>query len=198
MSRRSSHYVVLPTLLALLALPASAQAPAAGSGVRSEMLTFFKDAENKLGQLAEATPEAKYAYRPAKGVRSTGEIFMHVAGGNNGIPTFWGVAAPEGFKFATYETSLTTKADIQKALKDSFVHMEQGFMALSDADLDKPAEFFGIKSTVRGGYLLLLSHVHEHLGQSIAYARVNGIVPPWTAKAEAEAAAKEKSKGAAK
>jgi uncharacterized damage-inducible protein DinB len=196
MSRRSSHYVVLPTLLALLALPASAQAPA--TGVRGEMMTFFKDAEDKLVQLAEATPEAKYAYRPAKGVRSTGEIFMHVAGGNNGIPTFWGVAAPEGFKFAKYETSLTTKADIQKALKDSFAHMEQGFMALSDADLDKPAEFFGIKSTVRGGYMLLLSHVHEHLGQSIAYARVNGIVPPWTAKAEAEAAAKEKAKGTAK
>jgi uncharacterized damage-inducible protein DinB len=195
---------VLPTLLAplallaLLALPASAQAPAAASGVRGEMLAWFKDAEDKLVQLAAATPEAKYAYRPATGVRSTGEVFMHVASANNGIPTFWGVAAPAGFNFATYEKSLTKKADIQKALEDSFAHMEQGFMALSDADLDKPAEFFGIKSTVRGGYLLLLSHVHEHLGQSIAYARVNGIVPPWTAKQQAEAAAKEKAKGAAK
>jgi len=194
MSRRSRLCVVLSAVLALLAIPAFAQAPTP-SGVRGEMLAWFKDAEDKLGQLAEATPEAKYAYRPGKDVRSTAEIFMHVAGGNYGVPTFWGVAPPEGFKFATYEKSLTTKADVQKALKDSFAHMEQHFMALSDADLDKPTEFFGMKSTVRGGYMLLLSHVHEHLGQSIAYARVNGIVPPWTAKQQADAA---KAKGAAK
>jgi hypothetical protein len=72
--------------------------------------------------------------------------------------------------------------------------MEKGFEAMSDAELDKPAEFFGMKSTVRGGYMLLLAHVHEHLGQSIAYARMNGIVPPWTAKQQADAQAKAPAK----
>jgi len=66
-------------------------------------------------------------------------------------------------------------------------------MATSDADLDKPVQLFGNPNTVRGGYIVVLSHVHEHLGQSIAYARMNHIVPPWTAKREAEAEAKAKA-----
>jgi uncharacterized damage-inducible protein DinB len=183
----------------LLGLPvgvALADDAAEPAGERGEMLHFFKDAENKLNDLAAATPEAKYAWSPGKGVRSTGEVFMHVASANYGIPGFWGVKAPEGFDFESHEKSLTKKADIQKDLAASFAHMEQALLAMSDADLEKPAEFFGMKTTVGGGYLLLLSHCHEHLGQSIAYARMNGIVPPWTARQEAAAKAKEAAKKA--
>ena len=203
MSRRSmlSRIALAVPLLALTTLSGLVPRLAAAQGapgVRGEMLTWIKDAEDKLIQLADATPEAKYAWAPGKGVRSTGEVFMHVAAANYGIPNFWGVAPPEGFKFDTYEKSLTKKADIEKALKDSFAHMEKGFESMSDADLDKPAEFFGIKSTVRGGYLLILSHVHEHLGQSIAYARVNGVVPPWTAKQQAAIKEQAKEKSGAK
>ncbi len=181
-----STAAALLTLLAALPIaPAVADEAAMPAGVRGEMLAWIKDAESKLVQLAEATPEAKYTWRPAKDVRTTGEVFMHVATANYGAPNFWGVKPPEGFKFDTYEKSLTKKADIVQALKDSFAHMEQGFMAVPDADLDKPVDLFGNKTTVRGGYLLLLSQAHEHLGQSIAYARSNGIVPPWTAKQQA-------------
>jgi uncharacterized damage-inducible protein DinB len=154
-----------------------------------------QDAQTKLIDSAEATPEAKYSWRPAKDVRSTGEVFMHVAGGNYGIPSFWGVKPPEGFDFATWEKSKTKKADIAATLKASFTYMEKSFSEMSDADMEKPAEFFGMKTTVRGGYLLLLSHVHEHLGQSIAYARSNGVVPPWTARQQAAAAARERTRG---
>ena len=121
-----------------------------------------------------------------------GEIFMHVAAANYGIPTFLGVKAPAGFDFGTYEHTLTKKSDIAKALKDSFAHMEGAFEAMSDADLDKPAEFFGMKTTARGAYLLLLSHAHEHLGQAIAYARSINVTPPWTAKQQAEEAKAKK------
>jgi hypothetical protein len=148
-------------------------------------------------QLAEATPEGKYSWRPHKDVRTTGQVFMHVAAANFGVPSFIGVTAPQGFDFRTYEGSLTKKADIQKALKASFVHLKQSITSASDADFEKPAEFFGMKTTARGAYLLLLSHSHEHLGQSIAYARSNGIVPPWTAREQAAAKAeKEKAKTA--
>ena len=191
MSRRLS---IIPTVVSFLflalyttqAIAHDAPASASGAGVRSEMLAWIKDAESKLLQLAEVTPEAGYAWRPAKDVRSTGEVFMHVAAANLGAPTFWGVKAPEGFDFMTYEKSLTKKADVIKAMKDSFAHMEQGFAALADSDMDKPVELFGMNTSVRGGYMLLLSHAHEHLGQSIAYARSNGIVPPWTAKQQEE------------
>jgi uncharacterized damage-inducible protein DinB len=199
---RSKTSAIVALFMLLIGLPVSAalaQEAAAPAGVKGEMLMWYKDAESKLIQLAEATPEEKYAWRPNKDVRSTGEVFMHVVATNYGIPTFWGMKAPTGFDFATYEKSLTKKADIVQALKASFASMEQGFLATSDADLDKPAEFFGMKTTVRGGYLLLLSHSHEHLGQSIAYARSNGIVPPWTAKQmEAAKAAEEKKKAETK
>ena len=75
-----------------------------------------------------------------------------------------------------------------KSLKDSFAHMEGALKSMSDADMDTPAEFFGMKTTKRGAYLLLLSHAHEHLGQSIAYARSNQVTPPWSAEKQAEEA----------
>lgn len=188
---------------AALAVPRSARAgeghshDAAASGVKGELLMWIKDAETKLIELAEATPEGKYSWRPAKGVRSTGEVFMHVATANFAMPGFAGVKAPEGFDFATYEKSKTKKADIVAALRSSFEHMEKGWNEMSDADMEKPAEFFGMKTTARGTYLLLLSHCHEHLGQSIAHARSNGIAPPWTARQEAEMAKMKMEKGAA-
>ena len=154
-------------------------------GVKGEMLTWIKDAEDKLIQLAEAMPESKYGWSPDKGVRTVGEVFMHVAAANYGVPSFIGVQPPAGFKFDTYEHSLTKKSDIVKSLRDSFAHMEGAFDAMSDTDMEKPAEFFGMKTTARGAYFLLLSHAHEHLGQSIAYARSNKVTPPWTAKQQA-------------
>jgi len=129
-----------------------------------------------------------------KGVRSQGEVFLHVAAANFGIPSYMGVTAPEGFKMDGYEKSMTKKADIQKALKDSFAHMENALASTSDADMDKQVTLFGQTMTERGAYMLLLSHVHEHLGQSIAYARSNGIVPPWTAKEQAAMQDEKKTK----
>jgi uncharacterized damage-inducible protein DinB len=189
-----------PMLLVLTAMPfgAARAADEAPAGIRGEIHAVIKDAENKLSQLAEATPEARYSYRPSKEARSTGQVFMHVAAGNYFLVSFTGVKPPEGINLEKYEDSLTKKADIQKALKDSFAHVEKALMSASDADLEKPVEFFGRKTTVRGAYLLLVSHEHEHLGQSIAYARGNGVVPPWTAAQEAAAkeAANKKAEGA--
>jgi len=197
MSRRTLLTVVagvLPAVLALGASLADAQPAALPAGVRGEILMWIGDAEDKLGQLAEAIPEAKYSWRPAEGVFSPAEVFMHVAGANFGIPGAWGVKPPAGFDFNTFEKSLSRKADIRKALGDSFAHLKQALVAASDADLEKPAEWLGMKTTVRNGYLLILSHAHEHLGQAIAYARMNGVVPPWTAKETAAAKAAEAKK----
>ena len=190
------RFALAPIVLAASLIPFGAAladdaAPATGaSGVKGDILTWIKDAEGKLIQLAEAMPESKYGWSPDKGVRTVGEVFMHVAAANYGVPGLIGVTPPAGFKFQTYEQSLSKKSDIVKALKDSFAHMEGALKATSDADMDKPAEFFGMKTTVRGAYFLLLSHAHEHLGQSIAYARSNKVTPPWTAKEQAAEAAK--------
>jgi len=183
---------------AALASVAVADDAAMPAGVKGDMMMWVKDAEDKLTQLAEATPEAKYAWRPSKGVRSTGEVFMHVVTANYGIPAAMGVTPPAAFTGMDYEKSLTKKADIQKALKESFTHMENALANASDADMEKEIELFGMKMTERRAYMLLLAHAHEHLGQSIAYARSNGIVPPWTAKQQAAMKAEgEKKKAAA-
>ncbi len=193
----SLRHVIGSTLAALMlagtcALPVAHADDMQPSTVKSEMLRWIGDAEDKLLELADATPQAKYTWRPNKEVRSTGEVFLHVAAANFGIPSYWGVTPPEGFKFDGYEQSMSKKEDIEAALKASFAHMKKSLEDADEATLEKNVKVFGMDMTVRSGYMLLLSHVHEHLGQSIAYARSNGIVPPWTARANAAAAAKKK------
>ena len=196
-SVKSCRSLVAPAALSVLALgtalalagPVRAHEghshDVAPTGVKAEVLLWLRDAESKLIELAEATPEGKFSYRPGKGVRSTGEVFMHVATANYGLPGFVGVEPPAGFDFATFEKSKTKKAEVIATLRASFDHMIKAWNAMSDEDMEKPAEFFGMKTTARGAYLLVLSHCHEHLGQSIAYARSNGVVPPWTSRQEA-------------
>ncbi len=178
-------------------------APPATAGMKADLLFWISDAESKLGQLAEAMPEDKYGWSPTKDVRTPAQVFMHVAAANYGIPSMWGVAPPAGYDFATYEGSLTKKAEIQAALKGSFAHVKAALSAATDADFEKPVDLLGTKTTVRGSYMLLLAHAHEHLGQSIAYARMNKVTPPWTEmqnaaieakKKEAEAGAKAKGR----
>ncbi|MGQ0507123.1 MAG: DinB family protein [Myxococcaceae bacterium] len=179
---------VLFTSTAFAADAGTPAAPAAQGpkGVRGDILFWLHDAESKLVQLAETIPEGKYKWKPAKESRTTTAVFMHVASANFGIPHFAGVATPEGFNHETYEKSLTKKADVVKALKDSFVHATTALEKTADADLEKQVEFFGQKSSVRGVWLLVLSHAHEHLGQAIVHARASGIAPPWTAAMKKE------------
>ena len=199
MSPNRLRNLALVCLCAVLAVPTLAWSDEAtpAPGVKQELLTWISDAEDKLGQLAQAMPESKYSWRPGKGVRSQGEVFLHVAAANYGVPSFWGVKPPEGFDFNTYEKQNVKKAEIAKKLQDSFEHMKASLASATDADLEKTVDMFGQKTSVRGAYILLLSHAHEHLGQSIAYARTNGVVPPWTVKQQ-EAMKAEKEKSATK
>jgi len=169
------------TFLALVlvsALPRTASAQAAPSGLRGDMIAQLDDAATKIQQLAEAIPQDKYSWRPGPGVRSVSESFMHVAGGNFFLLKFAGVTAPAG----TSENmdAITDRAQVLDNLKRSFAHVRAAIGAASDADLDKPTEMFGQKTTYRNVYLTEVAHAHEHLGQLIAYARMNGITPPWS------------------
>ena len=137
--------------------PAMAQ-DAAMSGVKGDIIFWIQDAENKLTELADAIPENKYAWKPAEGVRSAGDVFMHVATANFGLPSFIGAKPPEGFDFRTFEKSASAKDAVMKQMKNSFEHARMAVKNLDDADMDKPVDLFGNKSTVRGTAMLLVTH----------------------------------------
>lgn len=174
-----------PTARAQAAAPAAApQAPAA-SNFRAEALRLIADAETKLVRLAEAVPADKYTWRPGEGVRSISEVFMHVSAGNFSIPRRIGTPPPDGLDLAGLEKSTADKARVIQTLKDSFAHVRKAIEKLTDADTEKTSPWFGNRqATYREIAFFLATHEHEHLGQSIAYARMNGIVPPWTEDAQ--------------
>jgi uncharacterized damage-inducible protein DinB len=154
------------------------------TGIRAELLNDVMELEKKFVDLAEAMPQGKYSWRPMKGVRSVSEVYMHVAGANYLLPSFAGIKAPEGMS-RDMEKTVTQKAKVVEMLKKSFEHLRDAILSTSDADLDKPAKMFGQETTVRDVLLTTVTHMHEHLGQSIAYARMNKVIPPWTAAQQA-------------
>jgi uncharacterized damage-inducible protein DinB len=160
------------------AAPSAPAVPA--TGFRAEYIAEVDNVGKKIVELAEAIPADKYGWRPAEGVRSIGEVFMHVVGGNSLIPTFVGGKRLEGITRES-EKTITDKAKIVALLKQSLENAKEAGRIVPDADLDKKVKVFGGREmTERQVLVLILNHLHEHLGQAIAYARVNGIVPPWS------------------
>ena len=154
-------------------------APSTPSGLRADVIWQLTDVEKKLVALAEAMPQEKYGWRPGPGVRSVSEVYVHVAGGNYFLPTFLGAKMPEGIT-RDMEKTVTDKAKVIESLKSSFAHVRKAVEGVPDTDLDKKVKFFGQEPSERMMLIVLVSHGHEHLGQSIAYARTNGVAPPWS------------------
>jgi uncharacterized damage-inducible protein DinB len=154
------------------------------SGFRAEFLEEIDDYGQRYTRLAEAMPAEKYAWRPAEGVRSVGDVFAHITLANYGIARALGTAPPAGFDMKAILALSTDKPKLLQTMKDSFLHFRGAIVALNDVDADKPQKMFNRQTTVRGSFIMITGHFGEHLGQSIAYARVNGIVPPWTEEAQ--------------
>jgi uncharacterized damage-inducible protein DinB len=150
------------------------------SGLRAELLKQLEAVENKLVELSEAVPAEKYSWRPSEAVRSVSEVYVHTAAGNYFLMKFIGIQPPADFT-RDMEKTITDKAQVVAAMKKSTEHVRQAIIKTSDADLEKSVELFGQKTTYRDVFVTALMHLHEHLGQSIAYARMNGVVPPWSA-----------------
>ncbi len=154
------------------------------SGYRAEFLEEVTYYEQRYTRLAEAMPAEKYTWRPAEGVRSVGEVLTHIIAANYGVARALGTAPPAGFDPKAISTLSADKAKVLQALKDSFAHFRSAIAALNEADADKPQKMFNRQTTLRGSFIMITGHFGEHLGQSIAYARVNAVVPPWTEEAQ--------------
>jgi uncharacterized damage-inducible protein DinB len=155
-------------------------APVAPAGFRADYVAEIERVGKKLVDLAEAMPADKYSWRPSPGVRSVGEVYMHVVAGNSTFPSFLGFPRMEGITLES-EKTITQKAQIVPLLKKSIENVQAAGARITDADLDKKVKTFGDREmTERQILLLVITHMHEHLGQSIAYARMNGVTPPWS------------------
>ena len=189
----------IPAKLLLLALllgvsgvagwaQAAAAAPAAAppqgtAGTKDEAWRNFEDACSKVVRLAETIPAEKYTWRPGEGVRSFSELFLHIAAGNFSITRRLGATLPEGVDLRTIEKSTTEKAKVIETLKQSLEHAKKAYLAVDDAEKTAPW-LGGRQASMREIMFFLASHNHEHLGQAIAYTRMNGITPPWTEEAQ--------------
>src|SRR5713226_4792239 len=158
------------------------------SGPRAEFLEEVAYYEQRYTRLAEAMPAEKYGWRPGEAVRSVGEVFAHITIANYGIANARVAARTPGVTFSFDPKAIMAlagdKPKLLQALKDSFAHFRKTILLLDDADADKPQKMFNRQTTLRGSFIMITGHFGEHLGQSIAYARMNGIVPPWTEEAQ--------------
>jgi uncharacterized damage-inducible protein DinB len=150
------------------------------SGARLEFLDEVSYYEQRYIRLADAIPAEKYNWRPAEGTRTIGEVYVHIAGANYGFARMLGTPPPSGMDPKALAAAAGDKAKVIQALKDSFVHFRNAILAIKDSELDKQIKTPRGEMTIRGAFFLITGHFGEHLGQSVAYARSVGVVPPWT------------------
>lgn len=177
------RYVVALAALAI-ALPASAQKRT----VVADLVGAVETAEEKVVGLAEAIPENRYNWKPGDGVRSVGEVVMHIAADNYLLAALGGSPAPastgiKGDDYSTavaYEKKVPAKAEAIAALKASFAHLRKAMADTPENRLGESISMFGQQASVQYLWIMTTTHLHEHLGQLIAYARSNNVVPPWS------------------
>jgi len=164
-------------LLLLSARPLLAQT--APEGIWQGYDGEWRHVSSQLLALAEAMPEEKFAWRPAPGVRSTSEVFMHVALANFYLLSVTGPKMPADMKEGM-EKSVTSKADVINWLKRSLDAVKSAHLAVTTKDLERKVHIEDRDATVDGIYLRIIVHANEHMGQLIAYARMTGVTPPWS------------------
>lgn len=172
-------------VIALILLSAAtlvAQKPEFVEGLGQGYNGEWTHVSRQLIALAEAIPPEKYSWRPAPGVRSTGEVFMHIAGTNFYLLNRMGHKPPAEFQSLNVEKVATDKDKVIEWLKRSLDAVREAHAAATPAELKKTEKFFDHQATDEGLYLRLLIHANEHMGQLVAYARINGVVPPWSEK----------------
>jgi uncharacterized damage-inducible protein DinB len=139
----------------------------------------WRHVSSQLIALAEATPEGKFAWRPAPGVRSTSEVYMHIVMANFYLLSVTGPKMPADLKEGM-DKSVTSKAEVINWLKRSLEAVKHAHSGVASKDLERKVRIMDRDATVDGMYLRIIVHANEHMGQLVAYARMTGVVPPWS------------------
>lgn len=167
------------TLLLIAGTPLRAQAPTAHP-VRDELMGQFESSMNKVIALADAMPAESYGWKPSADAMVVGHVYAHIAHYNFMYPgNSMGIAPPGTIKLDTLE-AMRNKSQIVALLRQSAEHVRRSISAMPAADLEQSTTLYGRTIPKWAVMLQLVAHMNEHLGQSIAYARSNNIVPPWS------------------
>ena len=158
------------------------------TGLMADLIAAVAAVESKVVGLAKAMPESAYAWRPGEGVRSAGEVFIHLAGENyyaaakfgNMTQAGTGITGAAHAEADAYEQRKMTRAQVIDAVEQSFALMKKSMIEMPDARLETMTEYSRQNVTLRSAWIRTTVHMHEHLGQLLAYARTNQIVPPWS------------------
>ena len=170
------------------AKPAKAAPAANTAGLAADLLRDLSQVERKTLALARAIPADKFGWRPSEGTRSVGEVLLHVAADNYLLPAALGYVpdAATGIKGDDYKTAqafenrkLDRDATIAE-LEKSFAFLRSSLTATTQEKLGEQVSLFGQKFSGQQTWIMTATHLHEHLGQLIAYARANNVTPPWS------------------
>lgn len=176
MKRLAGTYLIVCMVGGLLST-AFAQTSIKAPDFRADFLWQLKFVEQRLTDLAQAVPQEKYNWRPSPETRSIAEVLLHIAAGNLISANSLGASLPAGFELHAYEKTTTNKTAVLEAVRASFAQLRT---ASTEVPLDRPVRLFGQSATAQRVLVTVTMHQHEHLGQSIAYARAVGVTPPWT------------------
>jgi uncharacterized damage-inducible protein DinB len=156
-----------------------------GAKETADLVLALDGLEKRVMALAKAVPEAKYSWRPGAGVRSFQEVFLHIAYGNKLMLSIAAGADGAAIQKSIEENDKAEKAAVSRdrvleLLTESFAAVRKAMQDATGGSLSRDIDLFGTKTTMRGVLTGVDTHIAEHMGQAIAYARVNGIVPPWS------------------
>jgi hypothetical protein len=172
-------------------MAAAADHTAPSYDLKGQSLLDLEGVQKKFVDLANTLPADKLNWRPSPDSRSFAEVFLHVAGERYAILALMGATPPEGFNGKTFEKSTTDKAQIIAELNKSWEFTQRTINGMSNADFAKLLPKLGPEANAGDVVYILVADAHEHLGQAVAYARVNNIAPPWTVEAQKKAAEKK-------
>ena len=170
---------------------ASADHTAPSYDMKAQSLADLQAVQKKFVDLANSLPADKFTWRPSPDSRSFAEVFLHVAGERYGILALMGVPPPAGFDGKIFEKSTTDRGRIVEELNKSWDFTQKAINGMTNADFAKLLPKLGPQANAGDVIYILVADAHEHLGQIVAYARENGIVPPWTLEAQKKAAEKK-------
>jgi uncharacterized damage-inducible protein DinB len=147
--------------------------------VQTSLKELVSGNQQRITELANAFSEEQYDWRPAEGVRSVGEVIAHTAAANYFLMSKLGYAVPEGFDLAGME-KIKGKQQILDALNKSFIYALEKMSEVKTEDFSKEVDLGFVKMNALSTMMVVLEHTGEHKGQLVAYARANGITPPWS------------------